>query len=208
MSSGASLPWRIAVGYFESCNCDAICPCRTVGGVPGGRSTHGICFGVLSWRVDQGYAGELDLAGLNAALVCGYSDDEEGSPWRFNLHVDARGDEDQREALAEILSGKLGGPLIAAEPWVRKPSEHLNLRASTIEIERHGRRHTVRIGDAVRMSAERRVETDERVSCIVPGHHLAGYELYTDELVVSDDPFAWELEGNCAFVSSFDYRSD
>ena len=25
-------PWRIRGAYFESCNCEAICPCRMVGG--------------------------------------------------------------------------------------------------------------------------------------------------------------------------------
>jgi len=43
------MSWRIRGSYFESCNCDAICPCRRIDGVPGGRSTHGICTGVLSW---------------------------------------------------------------------------------------------------------------------------------------------------------------
>ena len=52
-------PWRIRGSYFESCNCDAICPCRMVGGRKGGRSTHGICFGVLSWLVEEGHAGDV-----------------------------------------------------------------------------------------------------------------------------------------------------
>ena len=28
-------PWRISGAYFESCNCEAICPCRMVGGRQG-----------------------------------------------------------------------------------------------------------------------------------------------------------------------------
>jgi hypothetical protein len=40
--------WRIAGRYFESCNCEAICPCRMVGGRLGERSTYGICYGVLA----------------------------------------------------------------------------------------------------------------------------------------------------------------
>jgi hypothetical protein len=205
--NGKYLPWRIAGAYFESCNCDAICPCRTIGGVPGGRSTHGICFGALSWRIDEGQVGAVDLGGLNAALVYRYSDDEDRSPWRFNLHVDARGDQEQRAALADILVGRLGGPLIEAQPWVRKPSELLHVRTSTIAIDRVGPRNTLRIEDTVAITAYREVPTDERVSCIVPGHHRPGIELYAEELVVHDDPFAWELTGNCAFVSTFDYRS-
>jgi len=43
--------WEVAGSYFEACNCDVICPCRSVGGRPGGRSTHGVCQFVLSWQV-------------------------------------------------------------------------------------------------------------------------------------------------------------
>jgi len=202
------LPYRIAGAYFESCNCEAICPCRTVAGVPGGRSTYGICFGALSWQIREGRAADTDLHGLNAAMVYRYSDDEDGSPWLFNLHVDARGSERQREALAEILVGRLGGRLIRGLPWVRKPSELFDVRASRIEIEPDGKRAELRVGAAVTARAARAVDPSERVSCIVPGHHRPGTELYADELRVADEPFAWELTGNCAFVSDFDYSSD
>ena len=51
------MSFRIAGHYLEVCNCDAICPCRRIDGVPGGRSTHGVCFGALTWRVDEGHFG-------------------------------------------------------------------------------------------------------------------------------------------------------
>ena len=88
-------PWRIRGAYFESCNCEAICPCRMIGGVKGGRSTYGICFGVLSWLVSDGRAGAIDLTGLAAAFVIRYDDDEAGSPWSFVVHVDERGSAEQ-----------------------------------------------------------------------------------------------------------------
>jgi hypothetical protein len=40
-----------------------------------------------------------------------------------------------------------------------------------------------------------------------PGHHRPGTELLADQATVDDEPFAWDLEGNCAFVSAFDYSS-
>ena len=49
--------------------------------------------------------------------------------------------------------------------------------------------------------------TDATVSCIVPGHDRPGTELYADELVVDDSPFAFELHGTCAFTRDFEYRS-
>jgi len=200
-------PWRIKGSYFESCNCDAICPCRMVGGIKGGRSTHGICFGVLSWLVEEGHAGEVDLSGLAVAFIVRYDDDDPGSPWSFVVHVDERGSEEQRKALAAILTGELGGEAVLRLPWVSKPSELIEVRASPIEIEYGPSGHEVRVGRAVTMIATRPYETDEAVACGIPGYDFPGTELIADTLVVNDDPFAWELSGNCAFASPFDYAS-
>ena len=110
------LPWSIAGSYLEACNCEAICPCRRVGGRAGGRSTSGICEGALSWKVLDGRAGEIDLSGLGAIVACHYEDDEPGSPWTYYLYVDDRGDEHQQNALALIFTGALGGSVVRALP--------------------------------------------------------------------------------------------
>ena len=107
--------WRIAGAYLESCNCDAICPCRMVDGVVGGRSTHGICFGVLGWRIDDGHAGDVDLSGLGVALALRYDDDEPGSPWTVVLYVDERSDERQLDVLSDIFLGGIGREYYADE---------------------------------------------------------------------------------------------
>jgi hypothetical protein len=198
------MSWRIAGNYFESCNCAAICPCRMIGGVVLGRSTYGICFGVLGWLVEDGHADGVRLDGLGAALTLRYDDDEAGSPWTFKLHVDERGDERQRDALAGILLGRLGGPAILKLPWVRKPSELVGVVPSRIELGPG----VLLVGDAVRLRATRPVETDEPVACGIPGYDRPGIELYADELAVHDDPFDWELAGNCAFATTFDYASE
>ena len=204
--SNAHLPWRVAGFYFESCNCDAICPCRMVGGIAGGRSTHGVCLGALSWRIDEGRAASLDLTGLAVALTLRYDDDEPGSPWTFSLHVDERGDEAQREALESIFLGRLGGPQILQLPWVRKPSELLAVRVGPIEVV-EGPPHTLRVGSAVSLTASRPFETLDTVACVVPGYDRPGTELYADALVVRDEPFEWEFAGNCAFAGDFEYAS-
>ncbi len=200
-------PWRIRGGYFESCNCEAICPCRMVSGVVGGRSTYGVCFGVLSWLVEEGHAGEIDLSGLAVAFTIRYDDDEPGSPWSFVVHVDERGTDRQRQALAAILTGELGGESVLRLPWVRKPSDLIDVRSSRIEVLDGPDGHELRVGSAVTLRASRPFETDEVVACGIPGYQHPGTELLADELVVDDDPFAWELRGNCAFASPFDYAS-
>jgi hypothetical protein len=197
------MSWRVAGAFFESCNCDAICPCRMIGGVPGGRSTHGICFGVLGWRIDEGHAGNVDLRGLCAALTVRYDDDEPGSPWSILLHVDERGSREQRVAIEQIFLGELGGDVLRL-PWIRKPRNLVGVQPSAIQLG-DGGSHTLEVGDVITQRATRPVETDVPVACGIPGYHQPGTELYADTLAVHDGPFDWELQGNCAFASAFDY---
>jgi len=198
--------YRVRGAYFESCNCEAICPCRMIGGVPGGRSTYGVCYGVLSWHIEEGHVGAVDVSGLAAAIVCRYDDDEPGSPWSIVLHVDEHGDEQQRAAVASVLLGDLGGTHVSKLPWVRKARHLIEVRTSPIELVSGAAGHRLRVGSAISVRATRPVETDVPVACVIPGYDRAGRELYADELTVDDDPFAWELEGNCAYASDFDYR--
>jgi hypothetical protein len=200
-------PWRIAGRYFESCNCEAVCPCRRIGGRPGGRSTYGICFGALGWLVDEGRAREIELSGLAAALVFRYDDDEAGSPWSFVVHIDDRGTSEQREALANILTGELGGDHVLELPWIRKPADLLEVRTSPVAIEHGPSGYALRVAENISLEARRPAPTAETVTCIVPGHHEPGSELTTDLFSVDDAPFEWSLVGNCAFASRFDYSA-
>ena len=112
LRSGAS--WRGASPATTSSRATATRSVRAgrSASVPGGRSTHGICFGVLSWLVREGEVDGLDLGGLAVAFTIRYDDDEPGSPWSFVVYVDERGSEEQRDALAAILTGRLGGDVM------------------------------------------------------------------------------------------------
>jgi hypothetical protein len=203
-----SVPWRIAGSYFESCNCEAICPTRTIDGHPGGRSTYGVCIGVLSWLIVEGNAGPVDLGGLSVAMATRYSDDEPGSPWRFILYLDARADTAQREALEGIYCGRLGGDAVTHFPWVWKESELVRVRAARIEVSHEPRRQWLRIGDYVSVRIGDRYDGPETVTCAIPGHDRPGEELVTAELRVNDDPMRFWLQGKCGFAADFDYASD
>jgi hypothetical protein len=178
-----------------------------VDGVPGGRSTHGVCFGVMGWLVEEGRVGDVDVSGLATALVLRYHDDEPGSPWTIVLHVDASGDERQRAALADVFLGRLGGPHVGALPWVRKASHLVDVRAGSVALVRKNESHVLRVDDAVRLRASQEAAPESVVRCGIPGYHEPGEELIADELVVADDPFEWTLAENCAFASRFAYSS-
>jgi hypothetical protein len=172
-------------------------------GIPGGRSTHGECFGLLAWHVDEGAFDAVALDGLNVALACRYHDDEPRSPWTIVLYVDAHGDDDQRAALEAIYLGEAGGERILRLPWVRKPRLVVDVRSARIDF---GADH-VRVGERATIVATREVESQEDVRCGIPGFEEPGRELYADELFVHDDPFDYALAGNCAYRSGFHYSS-
>src|SRR3954451_8010091 len=102
------IAWSVRGTYFESCNCDAICPCRRIDGTPGGRSTHGVCLGVLSWLVHEGAGNGVARGARRVPIAPRYSDDEPGSPWTWILYLDKRASAPQRGALEAIFTGRNG----------------------------------------------------------------------------------------------------
>ncbi|HEY8859342.1 MAG TPA: DUF1326 domain-containing protein [Gaiellales bacterium] len=207
MSSAAAggLDWRISGTYLEVCNCDAICPCRRIDGEQGGRSTYGVCTGVLSWRIVAGTIGDVDVSSLGVVLVSRYSDDEAGSPWSWVLHLDERADAAQRAALEDIFTGRLAGTPLSQFPWAFKESHLLAVIPSRIQIDHTPGRGWLRAGGSVSVRIERPFETQSPVSCIIPGHDRTGREVVAEQLHVDDEYFSMDYSGRCGYEATFEY---
>jgi hypothetical protein len=199
------MSWHVSGSYFESCNCDPICPCRRIDGVPGGRSTFGECLGVLSWVIEHGHADAVSLDGLAVAIATRYHDDEPGSPWSFVLYLDERGDAEQRAALEAIYTGALGGDALTHFPWAWKDAKRLAVRPVAIEVSHESRRQWLRVRDHVSVRIRDRYAGPETVTCVIPGHDRSGEELVADELRVSDEALQFEYDGNCGYAATFAY---
>jgi len=199
------MSWRIRGSYFESCNCDTICPCRRIDGVPGGRSTHGVCTGVLSWLIERGAMDAVDLSALPVALAFRYDDDEPGSPWTWVLYVDSRGTADQRAALEAIFTGRLGGDAATHFPWAWKESDLVAVRPVAIDVDHTRRRQRLRVRDHISVQIRDRHDGEETITCAIPGHARTGEELVADELLVDDGQLQLTYRGVCGYGSTFDY---
>ncbi len=199
------MSWQIRGTYFEACNCDAICPCRRIDGVPGGRSTHGVCMGVLSWLIEEGFADGTDLTGLPVAVASRYSDDEPGSPWTWIMYLDVRASGEQRSALEAIFAGRLGGDAERHFPWAWKASELLAVRPVEIDVDHTRRRQWLRVRNCLSVRIRDRYDGEEVVTCVIPGHERPGEELVADELVVEDGALAFNFRGVCGYGTTFDY---
>src|SRR3954451_18634552 len=199
------MSWWIRGTYFESCNCDVICPCRRIDGVGGGRSTHGVCMGLLSWLIQDGEADGTDLSGLPVAVACRYSDDEPGSPWTWVLYLDAEASEEQRAALEGVYTGRLGGDAKSHFPWAWKASELVAVRPVEIDVDHTRRRQWLRVRDRVSVRIRDGYRGGETVTCVIPGHDRTGEELVADELLVEDGPLSFSDRGVCGYGSTFEY---
>jgi len=199
------MSWHIRGSYFESCNCEAICPCRRIDGAPGGRSTHGVCMGVLSWLIEDGAADGIDLSALPVAIASRYSDDEPGSPWTWILYLDASASAEQRGVLERIFTGRLGGDAERHFPWAWKPSQLVAVRALDIDVDHSPRRQWLRVRDRVSVHIRDRYAGEETVTCVIPGHERTGEELVADELLVDDGALQFSYRGVCGYGSIFDY---
>jgi hypothetical protein len=199
------MSWRIRGTYFESCNCDPICPCRRIDGVAGGRSTHGVCLGVLSWLIEEGAAEGTDLSGIPVAIASRYSDDEPGSPWTWILYLDGSASEEQRAMLEQIFTGQLGGDAGRHFPWAWKPSKLAAVRPAQIDVDHTPRRQRLRVRDRVSVRIRNVFDGDETVTCVIPGHERAGEELVADCLLVEDAPLEFSYRSVCGYGSTFDY---
>ena len=99
--------WRMKGQYVKNCNCLATCPCDTIG-VP---FPHAGCEGVVAMNIREGNFDGVDLSGLKWAAVVhwpGAIHEGNGTEQAF---IDARANEQQRNALIQILTGQAGGPM-------------------------------------------------------------------------------------------------
>jgi len=199
--------WRVRGSYFEGCNCEAICPCRSVRGAPGGPSTHGECFGALSWHISEGHAGGIDLTDMLVVMTLRYFDRVQPSTkWEVVLYVDERADDVQFEALSAIFLGRAAGT-VAAQYGPAIGEVHA-VRRARIAVEHVAARKRIDVAGYITVEAEEMASQFGEVACGIPGLDRPGTELYND-VARSDDPqLRWEVRGRGAsFATDFDYRS-
>ena len=211
MTTGETSPpatWRVRGSYFEACNCDAICPCRQVGGRPGGPSTYGECFGGLSWQIVDGVADGRDLSDLRVVMALRYFDNVEPSThWEVVLYVDERASDEQYAALAHIFLGRAGGS-VAALYGPAIGTVHA-VRRAKIELEHTAPRRRIGVVGYLSVEAEGDASAIGDVQCGIPGFDHPGTELHGDLLTSADPSLRWEVRGrrHAAFTTDFDYVS-
>jgi hypothetical protein len=85
--------FRVAGDYFESCSCDVSCNCIFLG-----LSTQDHCDVVIGWHITDGQKDDVDLRGMNAAMVIRAPKRMLDGNWQVALYLDDRASETQSQA--------------------------------------------------------------------------------------------------------------
>ena len=115
--------WRIAGDYFESCNCEVLCPCLLSHAQA--RPTEGHCDVVLAINIAKGDCDGVDLSGLRAVQALTTPGPMGQGNGTLAVYVDNRASQAQRAALEAIFTGNAGGPpsLLAGMVTQRLPTK-------------------------------------------------------------------------------------
>jgi len=136
----ATTSWQLSGDYFETCSCDYVCPCLPTN--LAGQPTKGHCNFAFVFHIEQGRFGNVDLDGLNFAVV-GHSPAvmSQGN-WSVGLILDERANPDQQQALTAIASGQAGGPMAPLGPLI---GTFLGTMAQPIQFQKNGLHRSVSI---------------------------------------------------------------
>src|SRR5436190_6027558 len=91
---------------LEVCTCNVLCPCWV-----GEDPDYGTCDGVLSWHIDKGTVNEVDVSGLTLTALCHIPGNILKGNWKAMVYVDDKANPQQHQALLDVWTGELGGPV-------------------------------------------------------------------------------------------------
>ncbi len=99
--------WSLEGELILNCNCTVFCPCViSLGKHP---PTEGYCQAWAGVRIDAGRSGNIDLSGLNVAMLLDIPGKMERGNWTLALWIDDRATDEQFGALESILRGGARG---------------------------------------------------------------------------------------------------
>jgi len=198
------IPWKVSGSYYEVCNCEAICPCRRQGDLKGGKATYDTCDFALSWLVEDGRAGALDLAGMKVVMAGTFARDNPNL-WTVTLYVDDEATPEQKAALTDLFLGHAGGTTASGfASWI---GEVRAVRSARIELDHTPDAQRIDVPPYLTVKTRERVPHDGPVSCGIPGHQFPGQEIRADVVRYHDGAFDWEFRGRCGFATRFSYAS-
>ena len=197
------MSWNVSGIYFESCNCEAACPCLLLS-----PPTTGECTLIVGWHIDSGEFEGQDLDGLNVALAVYVPGHMVTEQWRAAVYLDDRASEKQAEALGAIFSGAAGGHPAALAAHI---GEVMGVASAPITFDADESSRAMRIGEiadikitAMAGQGGAPITVNNHPLCIAPGNEAV--VAHSDHLRYTDHGYEWELSERHGCFSPFQYE--
>lgn len=100
------MAYQLEGRLLEVCDCEVLCPCWI-----GENPDYGVCEAALAYHVDKGTAEGVDISGRTLALIAHIPGNVLHGDWKVAVFVDDEATDEQQEALLNVFTGKLGGPV-------------------------------------------------------------------------------------------------
>jgi hypothetical protein len=124
---------------LEVCTCNILCPCW-VGEDPDGDGT---CDSVMAWHIDEGTVNGTGVSGRTVAVATHIPGNVLKGNWKVALFVDDKASEQQNQALLDVWTGKLGGPVADLAGLI---GEVVSVEQTPITYELNEGKGTLKIG--------------------------------------------------------------
>ncbi|TMH52966.1 MAG: DUF1326 domain-containing protein [Betaproteobacteria bacterium] len=125
---------------LEVCNCKVLCPCWI-----GEDPDFGTCDTIVAWHFDKGKIEGVDVAGTTIALIAHVPGNILQGNWRAAVYLSDNATPAQEEAILNVYTGKLGGPVA---DLVKLVGEVVSVERAPITFDVQGGKGTLKIGDA------------------------------------------------------------
>jgi hypothetical protein len=137
--------WKVKGTVLVACNCDYGCPCNF-----NAPPTTGDCEGSWTWHVEKGSYGDVSLDGLTFGVYADWPGAIHEGNGKAIVFYDERADDQQREAIGNLVRGGEGGP------WgiFINTYELLKIEPAPFELELAEERSRLKVGDAVELEME------------------------------------------------------
>ena len=145
----AGTNWRIAGEYFETCNCDYLCPCIYTN--MQAQPTHDTCIAAIVMRINDGTFGYTDLGGIAFIIAISVDGPMAGGNWTVGLIIDDKASDAQVDAVGKICSGDVGGPMEMGAALV---GNFAGIERAAIEIDKREMSFSVKAGALFENAAE------------------------------------------------------
>ena len=133
------MAYKVEGTLLEVCTCEILCPCW-VGEDPDNPT----CDSIMAYHVDSGQVNGTDLSGRTLALITDIPGNVMKGNWKAAVFVDDGADDEQHQAMVDIWTGKLGGPVADLAQLV---GEVVSVERVPITYEIEKGRGTIKIGD-------------------------------------------------------------